>query len=166
MDVTMVAAVARNGVIGRDEDVPWHLPDDLRRFRAMTMGHTLVMGRRTFEAIGRPLPDRHSVVLTRDPLWTYEGVTVVGSIEDALNRPGPIFVIGGGEIYRLAMPHATRIELTEVDLSPEGDTTFPELDRKVWEETFREAHEGFSYVTYRRADEAHQRPSVGDVTLP
>lgn len=148
MDVTMVAAVARNGVIGNAGDIPWDLPADQQRFKALTMGGTLVMGRRTFDSIGRPLPGRRSVVLTRDPGWHRDGVSVVHDIADALDRPGGVFVIGGGDVYRLAMPYATRLEITEVDLEPTGDATFPTIDPDRWTVTARVPQDGYTYLTY------------------
>ncbi|HEY5150661.1 MAG TPA: dihydrofolate reductase, partial [Mycobacterium sp.] len=115
MSVTLVAAVARNGVIGADGGLPWHLPDDLRRFKALTMGHTMIMGRRTFESIGRALPGRVSIVVTRDAGWTAPGVTVAHSVEEALALAGPdaaadaeVMVVGGGEIYRQTLELADR----------------------------------------------------------
>ena len=150
MSVVLVAAVARNRVIGRDGVMPWHLPEDLRRFKALTMGHTLVMGRRTYDSIGRPLPGRRTVVITRQADWAVEGVTTAGSLEAALALVvGDAYVVGGGEIYALALPLADRLELTEVDSAPVGDTYFPEVG-PAWRETAREPHDGYAFVTYRR----------------
>ena len=150
MSVVLVAAVARNRVIGRDGVMPWHLPEDLRRFKALTMGHTLVMGRRTYDSIGRPLPGRRTVVITRQADWAVEGVTTAGSLEAALALVvGDAYVVGGGEIYALALPLADRLELTEVDSAPVGDTYFPEVGPD-WRETAREPHDGYAFVTYRR----------------
>jgi dihydrofolate reductase len=133
--ITLVVARARNGVIGRDGSLPWRLPDDLRRFKALTLGKPVLMGRRTFASIGRPLPGRRNLVLSRDATFRAEGVEVVQSLEEAIDLAGrdtELMVIGGGEVYRLALPHATRIELTDVDAEVEGDATFPELDAATW----------------------------------
>ena len=151
--ITLIAAVARNGVIGLDGDMPWHLPDELRHFRATTMGHTLVMGRKTFDAIGRPLPGRRTVVVTRDPAWRHAGVEVAHSFAEAISLAGPadeVFVAGGAQVYAEALPFAHRLLLTEVDAEPEGDTWFPEWPREEWRESDREPHDGWSRVTYDR----------------
>ncbi len=148
-ELTMIAAVADNGVIGhRDGRMPWSLPADLARFRRVTWGHTLVMGRRTFEAIGRPLPGRRTVVVSRNPNWPAPpGVERAGSLSQALaatatgaEGEGEVFIAGGGEIYALAMAHAGRLRLTHVHLDAAGEVTFPEVDWRTWRETWREAH--------------------------
>jgi dihydrofolate reductase len=154
--VTLVAAVARNGVIGVDGGLPWRLPDDLRRFRELTTGHVLVMGRRTFEAIGRPLPDRTTIVVTRTPGWGggADGVLVAADVPGALAVAGEIddevFVVGGAQVYADALPLADRLELTHVDAEPAGDTRFPEVDWSEWREVRREPGDGVAYVTYER----------------
>ena len=152
--VVMVAAVADNGVIGRGGDIPWSLPEDLKHFRATTKGNTVVMGRSTYESIGHPLPYRTNVVVTRNPGWVADGVFVAPSVEAAIEQAqgydGDVMVIGGGEIYRLAMPLATHQVLTEVHQSPAGDTTYPEWDRSAWGETARERHDGFDFVWWER----------------
>jgi dihydrofolate reductase len=155
MSVTLLAAVGANRVIGRDNDLPWRLPEDLAHFKAVTMGHTLVMGRRTFDSIGRPLPGRRTVVVTRQPDWTHEGVAVAHSLPEALRLADAdgdteVFVVGGGQVYAEALPVATRLLLTEVEQSPEGDTLFPEVDAADWSETARDQREGFAFVTYQR----------------
>lgn len=154
MTITVVAAVARNGVIGRDGDMPWHLPDDLRHFKVLTLGGTLVMGRKTYDSIGRPLPGRTTVVVTRQPDWAVPGVTTVHSLDDALAAAAApdadTFVVGGAEIYAMALPLADRLVITEVDRSPDGDARFPDVDWSAWRETGRERHDGFSFVTYER----------------
>ncbi len=155
--ITVLAALGRNGVIGRDGGMPWHLPADLRHFKATTMGHVMVMGRRTFDSIGRALPGRRTVVVTRDPTWRHTDVETAHSFEDALLLAGPadeVFVVGGGELYRLALPFAQRLVLTEVDAEPDGDTFFPEWDRSRWHEESREGHDGFDIVTYVRGRRA------------
>lgn len=152
--IVLVAAVADNGVIGRDGDIPWRIPEDLRHFRKVTTGHTVVMGRVTFESIGRPLPNRTNVVITRDPRWSAEGVTVVGSIEDALeaasSAPGDVMVMGGAQVYEATLPVADVQILTEVHQTPAGDTYYPAFDRAEWRETRREAHDGYDFVWLER----------------
>lgn len=160
-EVFLIAAVAANGVIGRDGTLPWHIPSDLRRFKALTMGMPLVMGRKTFESLPGLLPGRRHIVLTRDPDWAEEGAEVVRSLEDALNCANSphIAVVGGAEIYRLFLHRADRIELTEVHARPKGDTRFPAFDRGDWTESLREHHaaEGkvpaFEFVTLLRKAE-------------
>jgi dihydrofolate reductase len=164
--VTIVAAVARNGVIGADGGLPWQLPGDLRRFKELTLGHVLVMGRRTYESIGRPLPGRTTVVVTRDPGWDagHAEVLVARSVPEALDAAaaidGEVFVVGGAQVYAAALPLADRLELTWVDGEPAGDTHFPEVDWGRWQEVRREAGDGCAYATYLRA-EVGPRPSGG-----
>ena len=138
--LSLIVAVARNGVIGKDNRLPWHIPEDLKRFRALTMGHHIIMGRRTWESIGRPLPGRHSVVITRDPDYAAPGAQVVHSLTDAVAACGgdtEAFVIGGAEIYREALPHADRVYQTEVMADYTGDVWFPALGPE-WREISRE----------------------------
>lgn len=153
MSVVLIAAVGRNGVIGRDNDLPWRIREDLQHFKQLTLGHTLVMGRKTYDSIGRPLPGRRTVVITRQSDWSAEGVDVVHTLDDALKLAdgNDIYVAGGGEIYRLALPYADRLELTEVDQAPEGDVTFPTIDPAAWTETARDPREGFTFVSYLRS---------------
>src|SRR5205809_1072727 len=128
--VSQVVAMACDGVIGLDNSMPWHLPDDLKRFKALTMGKPMLMGRKTFEAIGKPLPGRTSLVLTRDLNWQAAGVTVVHSVDEALKLAGAapeLCVVGGAEIYRLTLPATDRIYLTRIHASIAGDTVFPAL---------------------------------------
>lgn len=151
-NVTMIAAVGRNGVIGDGLTMPWHLPEDLRFFKRTTMGHPMVMGRRTFDSMGA-LPGRRSVVVTRRRDWSAPGVEVAHSLAEALDLVAgaeEVFVVGGGEIYRQAMRYAARLLVTEVDRSPVGSVTFPEIDPAVWVETARDAHDGFAWVTWER----------------
>jgi dihydrofolate reductase len=164
-EIVLVVAVADNGVIGRDGAMPWHLPADLKHFKRLTTGKPVIMGRKTFESIGKPLPGRHNIVLTRDAGWKAHGATVVPNLAEAIAaagldpraRAGEIMVVGGAQIYAEAMPIATRIELTRIHLSPEGDTRFPELDPGQWRETARVENpaEGeapaFDFLTYVRA---------------
>lgn len=141
--VSLVVAVARNGVIGRDNGLAWRLRSDLRRFRALTMGKPILMGRKTFQSLGRPLPGRRNVVLTRDAAFAPADVVVVHDWEQALAATADapeLMVVGGAEIYRLALPRAERIHLTEVEAAPEGDTLFPEFDREAYREALREEH--------------------------
>ncbi len=151
--ISLIAAVARNGVIGRDGGMPWHLPEELAHFKATTMGHALVMGRRTFDSIGRALPGRRTVVVTRDPAWHHAGVETAHSFAEAISLAGPadeVFVAGGAQIYAEALPFAHRLVLTEVDAEPEGDTRFPHWSRQEWREVSREPHDGWSRVVYER----------------
>jgi dihydrofolate reductase len=157
MSVALIAAVGANGVIGSKGGLPWRLPEDLKRFKALTMGHTLVMGRATYDSINRPLPGRRTIVVTRQPAWTASGVDVAHSVDEALLMAGrgPVFVAGGGEIYRQCLDRADVLHLTLVDTNVEGDTWFPEFDRSAFREVARESHaEGdlpFAFVTYERA---------------
>jgi dihydrofolate reductase len=160
MKVSILAAVAANGVIGRDNDLPWHLPADLRRFKQTTVGHTIVMGRKTYDSIGRPLPKRRSIVVTRNPHLGIDGVDVVHSIEQALalaEGEGTVFIIGGATIYDAAIAFADELSITHVHAEIDGDTFFPRIDPELWCEEDREdcpADERnefpYSFVTYRR----------------
>ncbi len=152
MTLTVVAAVAANGVIGRDNDMPWHLPEDLRRFKALTMGRPLLMGRRTFASIGRPLPGRRTVVVTRDRQWQHDGVEVAHSPEAALALLTGLDVVlaGGGELYRQLWDRVDFLEITHIDGDIDGDTMLPPIDPDRWRETARDDRDGFSFVSYRR----------------
>ncbi|HEX2140459.1 MAG TPA: dihydrofolate reductase [Woeseiaceae bacterium] len=135
MKLTMVVAASANNVIGRQGTLPWHLPEDLRRFRQLTWGKPLLMGRRTFEAIGRPLPGRRNIVISRQPGLEIEGCEVVATVDEALDLVADlpeVMVIGGGEIYRALLPRTDCIEMTRVHMELEGDTFFPELDPGEW----------------------------------
>ena len=163
MEVALVAAVARNGVIGADGDLPWHLPEDLAHFKRTTTGHPVVMGRRTFEAIagrlGGPLPDRTNVVLSRGDPDLPDGVVRAGSLEAALDAARDTgadvaYVVGGGSVYAQALPLADRLVLTEVDAAPEGDVRFPDWDRDDWVEVARDERDGFAFVEYERRERA------------
>lgn len=161
MKLSLVAAVARGGVIGRGGALPWHLPEDMARFREITMGHPVVMGRRTWESLPdrfRPLPGRRNVVVTRNDAWAAEGAERAGSLAEALDLLGnapSVFVIGGGELFAEALPAADELRLTEIDLEVAGDTLFPPWDRDAFEEVSRESHVSadgtrYSFVTYLR----------------
>jgi dihydrofolate reductase len=152
MTVSLVVAFSTNNVIGRDGALPWHLPDDLRHFKRITMGKPVIMGRKTFESVGRPLPDRHNIVMTRDPDYAAEGCDVVSSVGEALELAGDVeevMVIGGAQVYRDFLPRADRIYLTRVQAEVQGDTFFPEFDKDAWR-LVSSAHHA--------ADEKHQYP--------
>jgi len=156
--IALVVAMDKNRAIGRAGALPWHLPDDLKHFKALTLGKTVLMGRKTFQSIGRPLPKRRNVVLTKDPSFGAEGVEVVHSLDDALLLDEEIMVIGGGEVYALFLPLATHLHLTLVDTAiPDADTFFPEWNPAEWRETHREFHPAderylfaFSFVDLER----------------
>lgn len=157
-DIFLVLARADNGVIGDAGGIPWHIPGEQRRFKALTMGKPMIMGRKTFDSLPGLLPGRRHVVLTRDPDWQEDGAEVVRTVDEAVraaNAPH-IAVIGGAEIYRLFLPIADRIELTEVHAAPAGDTVIEPFDPALWRETAREDHPAadgrpaFSYVTLHR----------------
>jgi dihydrofolate reductase len=165
VEYVLVAAVAANGVIGRDGGMPWHYPADLRRFKRTTTGHPVVMGRRTYDSIaarlGGPLPDRHSVVLSSQALDLPPGAEVVesveaarGAAERAAERMGvdTVYVVGGATVYEQFLPLADRLVLTELHDAYEGDTTFPDRDSDEWTEVERETREAFDFVTYARSD--------------
>lgn len=155
-ELVAIAAVARNGVIGAGNDIPWRIPQDLARFKSVTMGQLLIMGRRTFDSIGRPLPGRQTIVVTRDPAWSRDGVSVAHSVVEAISAarrmaPGrPVFVVGGGEIYRAAWELTDRLDITEVDVDAAGDVSFPRIDPAVWARTGYEPHDGFAFSSYQR----------------
>ncbi|WP_417669867.1 dihydrofolate reductase [Roseibium sp.] len=165
-ETMMIAAVARNGIIGADNDMPWHISSDLKHFKALTKGKPMVMGRRTFQSLPGLLPGRAHIVITRDETFSAEGAETVPSLEAALRRAAEIAeeqgedavaIIGGGQIYRAGMALADRLEITEVQADPEGDTSFPEIDPAIWEEVARRKGERgerdsahFDFVTYKR----------------
>lgn len=153
--VALVAAVADNGVIGNGPDIPWKIPGEQAEFKALTLGHVLLMGRTTYESIGRPLPGRTTVVLTRDPAWAAEGVHVAHDLASALaladGLPGDVMVAGGAEVYAAALEVADEQVLTEVHLEPDGDVHYPAFDRAEWTEARREAGDGYDRVWWVRA---------------
>lgn len=162
-ELVLIAAVAQNGIIGATVDgkgtLPWRLPEDLKRFKALTLGHPIIMGRKTWESLGRPLPGRQNIVITRNSHYAAAGASVVTSITDAVKACGALetaFLIGGAELYAQAMPLVARMELTEVHVDAEGDASFPLFDRTLWRETAREAHCSdsglhYDFVSYIRA---------------
>ncbi len=144
MRLSLIAALAANGIIGRDNSMPWHLPEDLKRFRALTMGHPIIMGRKTWESLGRPLPGRTSIVVSRQAGLEIGGARVVPSLDAAVELAATVdggedaFVIGGAQLYALALPRVDRLLLTEIADAFDGDTRFPEFDRGNWQEVARE----------------------------
>jgi dihydrofolate reductase len=165
--ISLIVAVARNGVIGKDGKLPWHLPEDLKRFKALTMGHHIIMGRRTWESIGRPLPGRTSVVVSRQRDYSAPGATLVHSFAEAVAAcagDDEAFVIGGEEIYRTALPAADRIYLTQLDAEYAGATRFPALTPGEWREVSCERHpasgperSGFDFVVLEREPGVRRR---------
>jgi dihydrofolate reductase len=155
--VTLIVAVADSGVIGRDNTLPWHLPDDLKRFKRLTLGKPIVMGRKTFESIGKPLPGRQNIVVTRDANYQREGVTVVHGVDAAISAAGDVpevMIIGGADLFRLFLPRAARVHLTRVHGNVEGDIHWPALDEREWKVVEREDH---------AADERHLYPMTFEV---
>ncbi len=156
--IAIIAAIANDHVIGLDNTLPWHLPEDLKRFRALTMGHHIIMGRKTYESLGRLLPGRTTVIVTRQPDYRVEGAKVAGSLHDAIRAcdgDDEVFVIGGAEIYREALQLADRLYLTEIEAVFAGDAWFPQFDRDEWQERGRERHTSgdgwpYSFVNYER----------------
>ena len=160
--VYLVAAVARNGVIGAGGKLPWHLPEDLKHFKKLTLGHPVIMGRRTWDSLGKPLPGRENIVISRKTGFEAPGASVASSVEAAIalcaGEPAA-FVIGGAEIYAAALPLADGLVLTEIDRAYEGDTRFPAWDRGAWRTSQKETHAAadgmrFDFVLYERAGSA------------
>jgi dihydrofolate reductase len=151
--VVLVVARADNGVIGRNGKMPWHISEDLKRFKRLTLGTVMIMGRKTFQSLPGRLPGRRHIVLTHDPAWRAEGVEVAHSAEEALALAGdePVSVIGGADIFALFEEHATAVELTEVRGAPEGDTRMPPFDPARWRKTSVEDRDGYSFVRLERA---------------
>ena len=158
--LSLIAAVAANGVIGSDNALPWRLPEDLKRFKALTLGHPVIMGRNTYESIGRPLPGRRNIVVTRNPGFRAEGCETCSTLEAAFaacqGGSDEIFVIGGAQIYAEALPLAQRLYLTEIRRAFDGDARFPDWNRTAWKEVAREAHRSgdgleYEFAVYDRA---------------
>jgi dihydrofolate reductase len=163
--ITMIAAAAENNALGKDNDLLWHLPDDFKRFKRLTIGHKIVMGRKTFESFPKPLPKRTHIIITRDTTYSvpYENCIIVHSLEDALKQvcEEDAFIIGGGEIYKQGEAFANIIELTRVHTSLEADTFFPEIDVACWKLMKEEHHpkdekhkHAFTYLTYSRVGDS------------
>ena len=156
--LTIVVAIDEKRGIGIDNKLPWHLPEDLAHFKRTTMGHPIIMGRKTFDSIGRPLPNRRNIVITRNPDWKREGVDVASSLEAALALVGdtPSCIIGGGQIFAEALPITNRMVVTEIGKTFACDAFFPDIDQKQWKEVARETHHSdsngfdYAYVTYER----------------
>jgi dihydrofolate reductase len=150
--ICLIAALAENRVIGKNNALPWHLPADLKRFKAITMGHPVVMGRKTYESIGKPLPGRRNLVITRNRGYSAPGCEVVHSLDEAIaacRDAQEIFIIGGAELYREALARAQRLEFTEIRAEFEGDATFPEFSMNEWRETGREIHSDEAGIPFR-----------------
>lgn len=172
MIISLIVAMDRNGVIGSQGGMPWRLPADLRYFKKVTMGKPVVMGRKTFKSIGKPLPGRHNIVLTRSHSFAAPGCTVVHSPAAALTAAGnaeEVMIIGGAEIYRQFLPCSDRIYLTRIDAAFEGDTVFPELRAREWRATWEEAHKAdehhpysFRWLILERAPETENLPKEQD----
>ncbi len=149
--VSIIAAIGTGRTLGKSNDLLWRIPDDLKRFRALTTGHPIVMGRKTFESIGKPLPNRTSIVVTRDTSWQHEGVVVASSIVEALEKAkaidSEVFIIGGGQIYEQALPFADRLQLTLIEAAKDADIYFPAYEDTFTKVTFHEdrEHEGLKY---------------------
>lgn len=168
MHIALVWAMARNGVIGRDNKLPWYLPGDLKYFKRVTTGKPVIMGRKTYDSIGRPLPNRTNIVVTRSSGFSAEGVRVAGSLDEAFDIAGAdaeingvdeIIVMGGAEIYRQALPHADRLYVTQVHADVEGDAYFPEVDWSQYREVGREDYQAegpnpydYSFLVYEKVE--------------
>ena len=161
--VTLIVAVADSGVIGRDNSLPWHLPADLQRFKRLTLGKPVIMGRKTFESIGRPLPGRMNVVVTRDANYRRDGITVVHTGEAALRAAGAVpevMIIGGSELFREFLPRAGRIHFTRVHGNIEGDVTWPALDPREWRVVEREEHSADERHVYAMSFEVWEKQPI------
>ena len=150
--IGLIVALAANGVIGLNNALPWHLPADLKRFKALTMGHPVVMGRKTHESIGRPLPGRRNLVITRNRGYSAPGCEIVHSLDEAIDAcrgAEQVFIIGGAELYRESLPRAHCLEFTEIRAEFEGDASFPEFSLAQWRETGREVHSNEAGIPFR-----------------
>jgi dihydrofolate reductase len=156
--LSIIVAIAKNRVIGLNNNLPWHLPEDLKRFKALTMGHHIIMGRKTFESLGRLLPGRTTVIVTRNKSYHVDGAIVTHSLQEAIDNCGnddEVFLIGGAELYQQSLKLAKKLYITEINAEFEGDAFLPEFDLNAWQEVCRESHTSekglsFSYVTYLR----------------
>jgi len=151
-DLTIIVAASMNNVIGINNELPWRIKEDLQRFKSLTMGHPIIMGRKTYESIGNPLPGRENIVLTSDSSYNSEGITVYSSFDDIQKaiHGQDAFVIGGSQVYRLAIDVANKIELTLVHKVIPGDSFFPKIDREIWQETNRQFKGEYSFISYIR----------------
>lgn len=155
MEILIISAVAKNGIIGKNNTLPWHYPEDFKRFKTLTSGHAVVMGRKTYESLGRPLPKRLNIVLSRREGLVIEGCTVASSLEEARDiclssDEEKMWIIGGSGVYAEGLNVADFLELTEVHASFDGDTYFPTWDKSLWNEVFREKHDEYDFVKYKR----------------
>jgi dihydrofolate reductase len=160
MNLSIIVALSENNVVGANNQLPWHLSADLKRLKALTMGHHLIMGRKTYESIGRPLPGRKNVIITRNKNYKAEGCIVVTSLKEGLEvakKDSEAFIFGGGEVFKEALPRVTKIYMTRIHQSFNGDTYFPHLDRREWHEVSREDHQpdevnkySYSFITYEK----------------
>ncbi len=156
--ISLIVAMAKNRVIGINNTLPWHLPEDLKRFKALTTGHHIIMGRKTYESLGRLLPERTTVIVTRNKNYKVESALIAHSLQEAIQlckNDNEVFIIGGAELYKDGLQVANQLYITEVDLDVRGDALFPELEISLWQETSREAHVSekglvFNYVVYER----------------
>lgn len=152
--ITIIVAIGNNYVIGKDGWMPWNLPEDLRQFKEKTLNHTIVMGRKTFEAIGRPLPKRRNIVVTRDSRWHFDGVEVIADLEAFLQEnqasDEEIFIAGGAQIYQAALPYAQKLIISHIDTEIDGDTFFPKWDRTKFVVTDTVGYENFTVKTYTK----------------
>lgn len=158
--ITVIVARARNGVIGMGNQMPWHLPEELTHFKNTTMGHALILGRKTFDSIGRALPGRQMIVVTRDANWQHEHCHRANSFAHAIEQVEPqreTFVAGGAQLYAIALPLATRLLITEIDLEPTGDVFFPDPDPTHWRRVDSQAHQSSAGVGYRIDDWARKK---------
>ena len=158
--ISIIAAVAKNGVIGKSNELPWYIPEDLKHFKKLTLDKTVLMGKNTFESIlkrlGKPLPNRKNVVVSKNPAFNAQGAEVYNSIEEALNavkKDGEIMVCGGAQIFNQLIGRADKLYITEVHNEIDGDVFFPEIDKNIWKETEREDYPEFSFVTYIKKDD-------------
>lgn len=161
MQVSLIAAIGKNNELGKEGKLLWHLPLDFKHFKDLTTGHPIIMGRKTFESIGHPLPNRTNIVITNDRAYKTDGIEVYHSLEDALKKfeatEAEVFIIGGGQIYTQALPEADTLYITHVDGSFDADTFFPKIDTDIWKIVSQEDHTknenhqyNFSFVTYKR----------------
>jgi dihydrofolate reductase len=166
MIFSFIAAIGKNNELGKDNKLLWNMPADMKHFRETTNGHPVVMGRKTFESIGRPLPNRRNIIITRDPSYTHEGIEVVHSIDEALilfkDIDEEVFNIGGATVYKETFDKADRLYITEIDSEFEADAFFPDIDESVWEKVSSEHHEkdennpyGYTFIVYERIDKIH-----------